>query len=301
MSGIVFNYKGSYIERVIGVNNELDLLANSGQTEIMIQNISENTIFFIYPADNSESMEFFYILEGSLSLEFDDQKIKLESGDYFISKDLKTKAFFKTETDVKFLYVSDEPVFHLISTKVKDLELMRKAVEEKDMYTHAHGERVKDFSVKIGEKLMLSNAKMSYLHYAAAFHDLGKINVPDEVLKKPGRLNNEEFEYIKKHPTDGEVIVGDTFIKEAAIAVGQHHERLDGSGYPLGLKGDEICIEAKIIGVADSYDAMTSDRPYKKGMEPMDALMELKSLIGKHYDELIVSKLEEVLKEEGLI
>lgn len=301
MSGIVFNYKGSHIERVIGVKNELDLLANSGQTEIMIQNISKNTIFFIYPADNSESMEFFYILEGSLSLEFDGQMIKLESGDYFTSKDLKSKAFFKTETNVKLLYVSDEPVFHLISTKIKDLELMRKAVEEKDMYTHAHGERVKEYSVRIGEKLMLSNAKMSYLHYAAGFHDLGKINVPDEILKKPGRLTAEEFEYIKKHPKDGENIVKGTFIEESALAIGQHHERLDGSGYPLGLKGAEICLEAKIIGVADSYDAMTSDRPYRKGMNPADALREIKNLVGKHYDELIVSKLEEVLKEEGLI
>ncbi|GKU25970.1 HD-GYP domain-containing protein [Clostridium folliculivorans] len=301
MSGIFLNRKGSYIEKVLSNKTQLSLLANSGQTEIMLQKIDKNTIFFVYPADSSELMEFFYILEGELVLEFDGEMIKLKNGDYYFSKDLENKAFFKTITDVQILYVSDKPVFHLISNKMKDLEDMRNAVEEKDMYTHAHGERVKEYSVKIGEKLLLSNAKITCLNYAAAFHDLGKINVPDEVLKKPGRLTTEEFEYIKKHPKDGEDIVKDTFIKESALGIGQHHERLDGSGYPLGLKGDEICLEAKIIGVADSYDAMTSDRPYRKGMEPGDALRELKALVGKHYDELIISKLEEVLKEEGLI
>ncbi|GFP78116.1 HD domain-containing phosphohydrolase [Clostridium fungisolvens] len=301
MSGIFLNRKGSYIEKVLSNKTQLSLLANSGQTEIMLQKIDKNTIFFVYPADNSELMEFFYILEGELVLELDGEMVKLKSGDYYFSKDLENKAFFKTITDVQIFYVSDKPVFHLISNKMKDLEYMRNAVEEKDMYTHAHGERVKEYSVKIGEKLLLSNAKITCLNYAAAFHDLGKINVPDEVLKKPGRLTEEEFEYIKKHPKDGEDIVKDTFIKESALGIGQHHERLDGSGYPLGLKGDEICMEAKIIGVADSYDAMTSDRPYRKGMEPGDALKELKALAGKHYDELIISKLEEVLKEEGLI
>ncbi|QAA30573.1 HD domain-containing phosphohydrolase [Clostridium manihotivorum] len=301
MSGVFFNYKGSYIEKVLSKKNELSLLANSGQTEVMIQRIDKDTLFFIYPGDNSDLMELFYILEGKIALDFNNETIRLSQGDYIVSKDLKDKTFFKTETDVSLLYVSNQPVFHLMSNKMKKLSEMRRLVEEKDMYTHDHGERVKEYSAKMGEKLHLSNNRITVLTFAAAFHDLGKINVPDEVLKKPGRLTKEEFEYIKKHPKDGEDIVKGTFIQEAAKAIGQHHERLDGSGYPLGLKGDEICIEAKIVGVADSYDAMTSDRPYKKGMSPKDAIEELKSLTGKHYDELIVEKLEEVLKEEGLI
>ncbi|WP_160670014.1 HD domain-containing phosphohydrolase [Clostridium sp. C8-1-8] len=301
MSGIIYNYKGNYIEKVLGNKNELSLLANGGQTEVMNFEIYKNTIFFVYPADDSDFMEFFYILKGKIVLEIDNKTIKLGAGDYFSCHELEEKTFFKTETDVTLLYVSNKPVFHMMSNKMKKLSSIRKVVEEKDMYTHDHGERVREYSLKIGEKFHFSNSRMTCLNYAAAFHDLGKINVPDEVLKKPGRLTKEEFEYIRKHPKDGEDIIKDTFIKESALAIGQHHERIDGSGYPLGLKGDEICIEAKIIGVADSYDAMTSDRPYKKGMSPKDAIEELKSLAGKHYDELIVAKLEEVLKEEGLI
>ncbi|GFZ33503.1 hypothetical protein CSC2_40290 [Clostridium zeae] len=301
MSGIFFNYKGDYIEKVLSNKSELALLANGGQTEIMLQRIEKNTTFYIYPGDNSELMEFFYLLEGEVALQLEDKIVKLTGGDYFISKDLKDKAFFRTETDVSMLYVSNEQVFHLMSVKMKKLSQMREAVEKKDMYTHEHGERVKEYAIKIGEKLQLSNTRMTCLNFAAGFHDLGKINVPDEILKKPGRLTAEEFEYIKKHPKDGEDIVKGTFIQEAALAIGQHHERLDGSGYPLGLKGKEICMEAQVVGVADSYDAMTSDRPYRKGMEPGEALRELKALAGKHYDELIISKLEEVLKEEGLI
>jgi HD-GYP domain-containing protein (c-di-GMP phosphodiesterase class II) len=301
MSGIYVNNKGDYIKKLSSNKSELTLLADAGESQIMLQKIEKSTTFYIYPGDSSELIEFFYVLEGKLFLQLDGKSIKMTVGDYVVFNDIKDKTFFRTETDITLFYVSNQPVFHLVGEKVKKLSEMRRAVEKKDMYTHEHGERVKDYSMKIGEKLLISNAKMSCLNFAAGFHDLGKINVPDEILKKPGRLTKEEFEYIKRHPKDGEDIVKGTFIQEAAKAIGQHHERLDGSGYPLGLKGDEICIEAKIVGVADSYDAMTSDRPYKKGMSPKDAIEELKSLAGKHYDVLIVAKLEEILKEEGLI
>ena len=143
------------------------------------------------------------------------------------------------------------------------------------------------------------------IHYslalAALFHDIGKIFVPDEILNKPDRLSDDEFSYIKKHSTDSQILLKDKFEERVGKIVEQHHERLDGSGYPNGLKGDEILIEAKIISVSDSYDAMTSDRAYKKAMSPKAAIDELKLMTGKQYDELIVLALEQILNQEGLL
>ena len=137
--------------------------------------------------------------------------------------------------------------------------------------------------------------------FAAVYHDIGKINVPDAILLKPASLSEEEFEYIKKHPTDGRKLFEKTYLCDIGEIIEQHHERLDGSGYPFGLKDEEICIEAKIVAVLDSYDAMTSDRPYRKGLSAKIAMEELKRFAGIHYDKKIVEIFEEVLKEEGIL
>lgn len=134
----------------------------------------------------------------------------------------------------------------------------------------------------------------------ALFHDIGKINIPDEVLKKPGKLTPEEFEYVKWHPIDGAEMVNGTFLEGVADIIRQHHERIDGSGYPDGLKGDQILIEAKIIAVVDSFDAMTSKRSYRNAFTREKALEELKSLAGIKYDAKLVEIFENCIKE-GLI
>jgi HD-GYP domain-containing protein (c-di-GMP phosphodiesterase class II) len=246
-------------------------------------------------------MEFFYIISGTVTCENQGEYITLETGDYFYVKNLKEKVYFKTATEVSILYVANQHVFHFLSDIIKDVTEMRMQVEEKDMYTHDHGLRLQDYSVRIGEKLHLSKGELSKLSYSAIFHDIGKINVSDEILKKPGKLTSEEFDCIKKHPLDGVDIINNTLLKDSALAILQHHERLDGSGYPNRLQGDEICLEGKIIAVVDTFDAMTSDRPYRKGMDPKVAFAEIKSLVGRHYDEKIVQCFEEVLKEDGVL
>jgi HD-GYP domain-containing protein (c-di-GMP phosphodiesterase class II) len=199
------------------------------------------------------------------------------------------------------LYVASQPVFHLLSDEIEKLIEISKNAEEKDMYTHDHGIRLKDYSVRIGKKMNLSEKKLDVLYYTASFHDIGKIEVPDGILKKPGKLTPKEFELIKMHPINGEKMIKNTFLKECAEGIVQHHERPDGSGYPYGLKDKEICIEGKIIAVLDTYDAMISDRPYRKGVDPIAAIQEIKSLVGKHYDKNVVKYFEEILIEDGII
>lgn len=301
MSGLYLSRRCEYIERVSKQGEELSLLAKGDGVEVMTQKILPGLVFSIDPGEDSSLMEFFYILDGKVLWDNGEENLEMGRGDYYYVQDLKEPVHFRTLSEVSLLYVASQPVFHLLSNEIEKLTDMLRQVEKKDMYTHEHDVRLKDYSVRIGEKLRLSQKQLDVLFYAASFHDIGKINVPDEILKKPGKLTKEEFEYIKKHPLDGVNILINTFIKESVRAILEHHERLDGSGYPHGLKEDGICLEAKIIAVVDTYDAMTSDRPYRKGIEPNTALEEIKGLVGRHYDQRVVECLEEILKEDGIV
>lgn len=288
-----------YLEKFSQKFAELKLLAKGDGTEVLIQKIQTGETTFINPSHSDSLMEFFYILEGKVKFKNEDKII--EKGDYFYTNNLSKVIKFDILEDVTLMYISTKPVFHYISETMNKLKEISKESQRKDMYTHDHGDRVQEYSLKIASKLNLSDETVENIAFAALLHDIGKINVPNEILKKPGKLTKEEFDYIKKHPIDGKDMIEKTYYRDVGKVIEQHHERLDGSGYPKGLKGHEICIEAKIIAVADSFDAMTSDRPYRKGMEADEALMELKELSGKHYDSEIVEIFEDVLKECKII
>lgn len=296
MDGLNIKHNNEFIEKVEKESEVLSLIARGDGTEVMLQKIQPGRMYSIYPGENSDLMEFFYILKGSISYEYRGEKLLLKEHDYFYVSNIKETVYFKTETEVTLLYVSSQPVFFMLSDEIEELKSMMNKIREKDRYTYAHDVRLQEYSMKIGERLGLSKGRIENLLYAAAFHDIGKIIVPDEILNKPGKLTPEEFEYIKKHPAEGRRILENTFIKNVGSIIEQHHERLDGSGYPYGLKGDEICVEARIVAVVDSFDAMTSDRPYRKAMSVDAALGELKNLVGRHYDGRVVSALEEILK-----
>jgi putative nucleotidyltransferase with HDIG domain len=290
------------IERVAKNSMELSLLAKGDGTEIMFYRIKQGHLITADPNDNNEAMEFFYIIDGSLDFESDGERVVVNKGEYFYMHRLTETVYLKALSDITLLYVSTQPVFHCLSNEVMELNNILKKAQQKDIYTYNHNIRVKEYASKIAERLHLSRERLENLVHASYFHDIGKINVPDEILNKPGCLNEEEFDCIKKHSEDGFNIINVTHLKDSGKIIEQHHERLDGSGYPRGLKGEEIMLEARIIAVADSYDAMTSDRAYRKGMEPFKAISELKSMIGTHYDEKVISTFEQILNEEyGLI
>lgn len=174
-------------------------------------------------------------------------------------------------------------------------------VEMNDAYTHSHQINVRDISVEIAKELKLSDEKIEIIKIAAQLHDIGKINIPGEILSKPGKINKAEFELIKMHSQYGyEILKNIDFDYPIAEIVLQHHEKIDGSGYPRGLKGDEICIEAKIITVADVVDAMTSRRPYRKGLGIKKALSEINKNSGKKYDKEIVEICKKIFFDSKL-
>jgi HD-GYP domain-containing protein (c-di-GMP phosphodiesterase class II) len=165
------------------------------------------------------------------------------------------------------------------------LDALVTAVDNKDRYTRRHSEDVLTHCQVLAREMGLTPQEAETLSVAALLHDVGKIGVPDSILRKPGRLTDQEFAAIKHHPLMGAVIVGAVFGFEATLdAIRHHHERWDGEGYPYGLQGEETPLAARIMAVADAYSAMTTDRPYRKGMRPERALAVLEEGAGTQWD-----------------
>jgi putative nucleotidyltransferase with HDIG domain len=175
------------------------------------------------------------------------------------------------------------------------LKALTAALETRDAETHGHSERVVTFSLRLGREYGLSAAEMKALEFGSLLHDIGKIGVPDAILRKPAKLTDEEWVRMREHPLHGQQILrGIKFLEGAARVVAQHHEKWDGSGYPVGLKNEEINICARIFSVADAFDAITSDRVYRQGRSYEAAAQELNQWAGRQFDPKVVEAFHRV-------
>ncbi len=173
------------------------------------------------------------------------------------------------------------------------------AIDAKDPYTKGHSERVSETSIAIAKELNLPGRDIENIEYTALLHDIGKIGIADNILGKNSSLTNEEFDKIKEHPIMGAKIIEPVdFLKNSYQAIYHHHEKYNGKGYPDGIKSEDIPILARIIAVADAYDAMGSDRPYRKKLNKDKILKELKDQSGKQFDPEVVKALISVLDRE---
>lgn len=181
------------------------------------------------------------------------------------------------------------------------LSSLAAAIDAKDSYTKGHSEKVAYYSRIMGEELGLSRKQMEALKYASMLHDIGKIGIPDAILNKPGRLNAQEYEIIREHPNLSYYIVKDIdFLKETLDGIRYHHERMDGTGYPEGLKGKEIPLIARILSIADAFDAMTSDRIYSRARTVEMSLAELKKCAGPQFDPELVDSFVQAIERRDL-
>ena len=179
------------------------------------------------------------------------------------------------------------------------LKALTAALEARDSETHGHSERVVNFSLRLGRELALDSEQTRSLEFGSLLHDIGKIGVPDAILRKPARLDEEEWVRMREHPLHGQKILrGIEFLEGAARVVAQHHERWDGTGYPLGLSGAQIDLNARIFAVADAFDAITSDRVYRAGRSYDEALAELEAHAGRQFDPHVVEAFRRVPCEE---
>jgi response regulator RpfG family c-di-GMP phosphodiesterase len=179
------------------------------------------------------------------------------------------------------------------------LKALTAALETRDSETHGHSERVVSYSLRLGRECGLNRQAMKSLEFGSLLHDIGKIGVPDAILRKPAKLTEEEWTRMREHPLHGQQILrGIEFLKGAARVVAQHHEKWDGSGYPLGLRGEEIDVCARIFAVADAFDAITSDRVYRRGKSYEAAAEELDEWAGRQFDPKVVEAFHRVPKED---
>lgn len=203
-----------------------------------------------------------------------------------------------TKKNEEYLQKLNEKNEQINNMTVQTITTVANALDAKDSYSEGHSRRVAVYAAQIAEKLGLSKEDIRNIRIIALLHDIGKIGVPDSVLNKPGRLNEEEFSQMKEHAVIGSEILKDIdMITGISIGAKFHHERYDGKGYPEGLKGEEIPFIARIIAVADSYDAMTSDRIYRKHLTAEQVMSELHNGEGTQFDPAIAKALEELIDD----
>jgi len=182
----------------------------------------------------------------------------------------------------------------------KIIKILSAAIEAKDPYTEGHSRRVENYAEKIATAMRLPYNKIESVKIAALLHDIGKIGIEDSILHKPYHLSNEEWAKVREHPLIGVKILDDVeFPDNVKECILYHHEKYDGTGYPKGIKKDEIPLEAYILSTADAYDAMTSDRPYRRAMTKEQAIEILQKDKGTHFHPEVVDKFIEILQEEN--
>jgi len=306
VEGLTIRHRDDAVERIEKRTTTLELLASSSSVEVSRQRIEAGRHFYLFATDEWTGFELIYVLDGVLSIDLkedaatSEQSILLHPGDYIYHNSLPRRVFFRVAEETELLLVSSTPSFDLARNRVKDMVAMAQSVEEKDAATEGHCDRLGQLAIQTAEKLGLSGQSLIDISYAAYLHDIGKVNVPDEILGKEDRLTDEEWEEMKRHPEYGaEILREKAFLTGAAAIVKAHHERFDGSGYPAGLRGEEIPIGARIIAVVDTYDAMTSERPYQKALSKGDAIAELKEHSVTQFDPEVVDAFIQVIGKNG--
>ncbi|HEY2380618.1 MAG TPA: HD-GYP domain-containing protein [Terriglobia bacterium] len=198
---------------------------------------------------------------------------------------LETSQLTPAQTRFHMLKMEDtfrEQVLAMASTLVSLVDL-------RDCYTGGHSTRVAEYSHRIAVELGMTDSETEMVLMAASLHDVGKIGVPDHILLKPGRLTEDEFEYIKKHSEFGWMVLRNVEgFEEASLILLHHHERFDGAGYPGELAGDQIPFGARIVAVADTYDALTTNRPYRRSQEHEKAVNEIARCANTQFDPRVV-------------
>lgn len=283
--------KDSFIESVQMKGLTISLIASGDDTEIIHHKLEPNTSWGLQPEEGWEALEYLFVISGELKLKTVNGDQLYQAGDSFYRQPVKNHYVFQSIGITEFLYVTSQPVFHSYSKIARDLMDLAISIEKKDGYTSDHCARISKLSMQVGEKMGLNSKQLLRLNMASFFHDIGKIKVPLGILQKPGKLNEEEWEVMKKHPSFGRDVLEATklpLLKNAGLVVEQHHERYDGKGYPYGLTKDEIEVEASIISVVDSFDAMTTNRPYQLIKTTEEAIIEINRCRGTMYNPLIV-------------
>jgi HD-GYP domain-containing protein (c-di-GMP phosphodiesterase class II) len=267
---------GQAIEKTSFNGLSLSLLASADGTEVIHHKLFAGSRWALGPEIGWNALEFVFILSGELISS--DGKLVVKAGESISMAPIKKDVFFTVRTETDFIYVSSRPMFYNYSNIVREMMDLAVSVEQKDGYTADHCNRIMKYSMLVGECMSLSPNNLYDLNLGSFLHDIGKTKVPSNILNKPGKLTNKEWEIMKKHTIFGRKVLEKTnfpSLISASLIVEQHHERFNGSGYPYGFKDNKISIGASIVAVVDSYDAMTTNRVYSMARKKEEALEEI--------------------------
>lgn len=303
MKGIVFPTQDNTPDNSSFLPQGIKLLAKCAEMEIMTQNMVKGATVWLSPADSVETFEFFFVHKGAISVDTKTEHRILKEGDSFYVRELNEDIPCTVLEDTVLLYVSNTTIFDDAQDFEKYINELIFQINEKDQYTYRHSANVMHYSSHLYTKLNAgaqgSEAVLNDMIVAALFHDVGKCYTPDSILKKKAGLSPDEFRCIRHHPIDSARLLGKHYSKRVAEIAAHHHERLDGSGYPYGLLGDEISAEAKILAVADAFDAMTTNRGYNRVKSFLEAAEELCGL-PEQFDSQVTAALLELVNNGEL-
>ena len=271
-----------------------------------VKSVSPNSVLILLGDENSADNAVQAFRAGAfdflrLPAEFDEIQTVVERAfEHYELKKLKDSYQYHLENLAAERAATIDMALEKVESSYRiTLKALVQALETRDFETHGHSERVVTFSLRLGHELGLEKDALRDLELGALLHDIGKIGLPDSILRKPAKLNDEEWVKMKLHPLHGQKILRNIkFLEGAAKVVCQHHEQWDGSGYPHGLRGEAIDIGARIFAVVDAFDAMISDRVYRKGRPFKDALTELERCSGTQFDPIIVEAFKRIPPED---
>jgi len=272
-------------------SNLFKLLVEHDNVNIMLNRIAANSVVWITPGEDHRYLEFYMLLKGSIALTRKDSTQELTAGDSFYFVELDEDISITPHEDIELLCVTSQPVFGEFIDFINDLNDLNGQIERKDHYTFGHCRRVMRFAEAIGKHMKLGADDQHNMLLAALYHDVGKCYLSSEILNKPGFLTDTEYAAVRRHPADSAKLLKGRFASDVARIARSHHERLDGSGYPDGIKGEQLDLPSRILAAVDAFDAMTSDRIYRKGMPIETAIAELKTL-PHHYDASVIEALD---------
>lgn len=301
MEGIRFNTRTTAEEIPAGNEPSTQLLAKQGDLEVILYRIKGESVVWLFPASDPNAIEYFFVHAGGVDLAMEDGLVSLGAGESFSVSGLKTDVPVRMHGDTEIVYVTNCPVFEAVQDVDKSLQELLTRIDEKDHYTSRHSKAVLQYSLAIYDAMQDRgpNIAREDLAFAALFHDVGKCFVPVEILQKPDRLEQAELRYILRHPVDSGRMLLPKFGEQIAEIARNHHERLDGTGYPRGLHAEDISLSSQIVAVAYAFDAMTSNRGYNVVKTFTQAAEELVSL-PHQYDTRITGALMQLVSSGAL-
>ncbi|WP_144510677.1 HD-GYP domain-containing protein [Bacillus sp. FJAT-22090] len=292
-----------HLPRLITDKSITTYIGNARNLSYSLYTLLTDSITWIYynPNNDEEFVERYTILSGELEVDRNGEKNILYPGDVIDTKMYDTVSTCYAKEQVEILFEMTSSFFEKSFEERLIIQRDARKIQEVDGYTYHHCARISDYSIELWKR-MNPTENLAILSIGSYFHDIGKLAIPLEILNKKGKLTEDEWKIIKMHTTLGAEMMRNheiERIRKAAFIVEEHHERYDGKGYPYGLMGNEISLEASIVSVVDAFDAMTTNRVYRGAMTIEQAIQEIRAGKGTQFNPKVVDEFLKMLEENN--